>query len=108
MINILFLAPCRVAPLTVIKYFSEPRIKEKVKSNIISIKDTYEKNISELKNNINFFEQSISLINNILDHQFYNTVERHSLDIRDYDINFVKGLSVEDALANLNFFLNIP
>ena len=46
----------------------------------------------------------ISLINNILDHQFYNTVERHSLDIRDYDINFVKGLSVEDALANLNFF----
>ena len=38
---------------------------EKVKSNIISIKDSYEKNISELKNNINFFEQSISLINNI-------------------------------------------
>ena len=38
---------------------------EKVKSNIISIKDSYEKNINELKNNINFFEQSISLINNI-------------------------------------------
>ena len=38
---------------------------EKVKSNIIAIKDSYEKNISELKNNINFFEQSISLINNI-------------------------------------------
>ena len=38
---------------------------EKVKSNIVSIKASYEKNISELKNNINFFEQSISLINNI-------------------------------------------
>ena len=38
---------------------------EEVKSNIISIKDSYEKNINELKNNINFFEQSISLINNI-------------------------------------------
>ena len=38
---------------------------EKVKNDIISIKDSYEKNISELKNNINFFEESISLINNI-------------------------------------------
>ena len=38
---------------------------EKVKNNIISIKASYEKNISDIKNNINFFEQSISLINNI-------------------------------------------
>ena len=38
---------------------------EKVKSNIISIKVSYEKDISDLKNNINFFEQSIALINNI-------------------------------------------
>ena len=38
---------------------------EKVKSNIITIKISYEKNINELKNNINFFEQSISLINSI-------------------------------------------
>ena len=38
---------------------------EKVKNNIISIKASYEKNISDLKNNINFFEQSIALINNI-------------------------------------------
>ncbi len=38
---------------------------DKVKSNIISIKQSYEENISKLKNNINFFEQSISLINNI-------------------------------------------
>ena len=38
---------------------------EKVKNNIIAIKISYEKDISDLKNNINFFEQSISLINNI-------------------------------------------
>ena len=38
---------------------------EKVKNNIISIKVSYEKNISDLKNNINFFEQSIALINNV-------------------------------------------
>ena len=38
---------------------------EKVKNNIISIKVSYEKNISDLRNNINFFEQSIALINNI-------------------------------------------
>ena len=38
---------------------------EKVKNNIIAIKVSYEKDISDLKNNINFFEQSISLINNI-------------------------------------------
>ena len=38
---------------------------EKVKNNIISIKVSYEKDISDLKNNINFFEQSIALINNI-------------------------------------------
>ena len=38
---------------------------EKVKNNIISIKVSYEKDISDLKNNIDFFEQSIALINNI-------------------------------------------
>ena len=38
---------------------------EKVKNNIISIKVSYERDISDLKNNINFFEQSIALINNI-------------------------------------------
>ena len=31
----------------------------------INIKQTYENNIEQLKNNINFFEDSISLINNI-------------------------------------------
>ena len=38
---------------------------EKVKNNIISIKASYEKDIINLKNNINFFEQSIALINDI-------------------------------------------
>ena len=38
---------------------------EKVKNNIIAIKVSYEKDITDLKNNINFFEQSIALINNI-------------------------------------------
>ena len=38
---------------------------EKVKNNIVSIKASYEKDISDLKNNINFFEQSIAVINNI-------------------------------------------
>ncbi len=38
---------------------------EKVKNNIMSIKASYEKDISNLKSNINFFEQSIALINNI-------------------------------------------
>ena len=38
---------------------------EKVKNNIINIKQTYENNIEQLKNNINFFEERISLINNI-------------------------------------------
>ena len=45
-----------------------------------------------------------TLVNNILDHINYNSKKKHSLDIRDFDINFVKGLSVENALANLNFF----
>ena len=38
---------------------------DKVKNKIIAIKVSYEKDISDLKNNINFFEQSIALINNI-------------------------------------------
>ena len=38
---------------------------EKVKNNILSIKVSYEKDISDLKNNIDFFDQSIALINNI-------------------------------------------
>ena len=38
---------------------------DKVKNNILSIKASCEKEITDLKNNINFFEQSIALINNV-------------------------------------------
>lgn len=38
---------------------------EKIKNEIINIKETYEKNIDELQSNINFFDQSIALINKI-------------------------------------------
>ena len=45
----------------------------------------------------------ISLINNILDQEYYK-LNNHSFDIKDFDINFVKGQSTENALANLNYF----
>ena len=38
---------------------------EKVKNEIVNIKKSYEKNITDLQNNINFFEQSITLIEKI-------------------------------------------
>ena len=34
----------------------------------------------------------------------YNSNQHHSLDIKDFDINFVKGLNTEDGLANLNYY----
>ena len=43
------------------------------------------------------------LINNILDQEYYSSNLKHSFDIKDFDLNFVKGLSTEDALANLNY-----
>ena len=45
-----------------------------------------------------------SLLNNISEHEYYNSQNKHSLDIRDYDLNFVKGLSTNDAMARLNYF----
>ena len=44
------------------------------------------------------------LINNFFEHEIYNSKQKHSLDIKDFDINFVKGLSVQDAMACLNYF----
>ena len=44
------------------------------------------------------------LINNIFEHEIYNAQKKHSYDVKDFDINFVKGLSLENALANLNYF----
>ncbi len=43
-----------------------------------------------------------TLVNNIFDHEYYSIKEKHSFDIKDFDINFVKGLSAENALASLN------
>tara|TARA_Y100001958_G_C21182893_1_gene512456 strand:+ start:38 stop:1150 length:1113 start_codon:yes stop_codon:yes gene_type:complete len=43
------------------------------------------------------------LVNNFLEHEIY-TNNKNSYDIRDFDINFVRGLSIEDSLANLNYF----
>ena len=44
------------------------------------------------------------LINNIFEHEVYNSESKRSFDTKDFDINFVRGLNKEDALANLNFF----
>ena len=38
---------------------------ENVKNEIVKIRKQYESNLEELKNNINFFDQSIDLINKI-------------------------------------------
>ena len=38
---------------------------EKVKNEIVNIRKTYERNIDDLQSNINFFNQSIALINKI-------------------------------------------
>ena len=43
------------------------------------------------------------LINNILDQEYYSSNLKHSFDIKDFNLNMVKGLTTEDALANLNF-----
>ena len=43
------------------------------------------------------------LANNIIEHEIYNTKKNHSLDIKDFDINFVKGLQPKDAMATLNY-----
>ena len=71
--------------------------------------DTYIKKIKKLNYDENGKIASqgkidLTLINNILDHEYYNSIKKHSFDKKDFDINFVKGLSLEDALANLNYF----
>ena len=43
------------------------------------------------------------LVNNLLEQELYSK-NKNSFDIRDFDISFVRGLSDEDSLANLNFF----
>ena len=44
------------------------------------------------------------LINNILEHEIYNTEKKHSLDIKDFDINFVKGQSNRRCISYPKLF----
>ena len=41
------------------------RRRDQVKSSIQGIKQSYENNIRELQENINFFDESIEVINNV-------------------------------------------
>tara|TARA_B100000674_G_scaffold235604_1_gene193591 strand:- start:265 stop:1362 length:1098 start_codon:yes stop_codon:yes gene_type:complete len=44
------------------------------------------------------------IINQFYEHEFYNVDEKHSYDIKEFDISFVKGLEFEDAVATLTYF----
>ena len=46
----------------------------------------------------------INIINQFIEHEIYNSKNKHSYDIKDFDFNFVRGLSVEDAAATLTYF----
>ena len=47
---------------------------------------------------------NIDIINQFYEHEFYNVDEKLSFDINEFDINFVKGLDFEDAVATLTYF----
>ena len=47
---------------------------------------------------------NIDIINQFYEHEFYNVGEKLSYDINEFDINFVKGLDFEDAVATLTYF----
>ena len=51
-----------------------------------------------------FLYENESYLRDIVISQYYNSINIHSFDKKDFDINFVKGLSFEDGLANLNYF----
>ena len=51
------------------------------------------------KGNINF-----NLINQFIEHEFYQNKKKHSYDREDFDFLFVKGLKFEDGMATLNYF----
>jgi len=46
----------------------------------------------------------IDIINQFIEHDIYNSKNRHSFDRNEFDFNFVKGLVFEDAVATLNYF----
>ena len=39
-----------------------------------------------------------------LESEFYNVREKHSLDIKDFDYSFIRGLAFNDAVATLTYF----
>ena len=95
-----------------LKDMSEKKLKE-YESLIVNAKREVHKIYTDSKKKLNNDENGkiasqgkieLTLINNILDHEYYNSIKKHSFDKKDFDINFVKGLSFEDALANLNYF----
>ena len=45
-----------------------------------------------------------SIINQFYEHEFYNAEEKHSLDRKEFDFSFVKGLEFQDAVATLTYF----
>ena len=47
---------------------------------------------------------NIDIINQFIEHDIYNSKNRHSFDRNEFDFNFVKGLIFEDAVATLNYF----
>ena len=49
--------------------------------------------------NINY-----DIINQFYEHEFYNAEEKHSLDRKEFDFSFVKGLEFQDAVATLTYF----
>ncbi len=104
--NVLFLNIGGIANYTFIK---EDNFYAKDVGPGNCLMDTYIKKIKNLdfdKNGDAAASGNIdkTLINNFFEHEFYNVKKKHSLDIKDFDINFVRGLSFEDALASLNFF----
>ena len=47
---------------------------------------------------------NMDIINQFIEHEIYNSKDRHSYDRNEFDFNFIKGLIFEDAVATLNYF----
>ena len=69
----------------------------------IYIKKTTKKDFDESGNIAKGGKIDTILVNNIIESEIYNSVKKHSLDVKDFDINFVRGMQIEDAMATLNF-----
>ena len=44
------------------------------------------------------------IVNQFIEHEFYSSKNKHSLNRSDFDYSFVKGLNLEDSLATLTYF----